>query len=414
MTRKFLAAPLLLALGLSAFAACSDDSDTPTAAPATETNVPAASSTASAPATPTVLPTPGEAKVPVTGLFSGEPPAGSQPISVTRTLGPRPETPFAPWDGTMAVIYDTKTSIQIDAGSTSQVVFSPDSSRAAWIPASSMAMATVMNLATGAVRTYAEGTNVGFLDDRRLAIHQAATSTWKVFDIDTGQLSSDQSLRPDQAQPGFPSYPPSPAGYYWLITPDPSTALPRGWTGKNNFRLIEISSGATALRFDAVFAAPAGPNEIVLATPLEGVMTNVFVVSIQTGKAEFIARTRYGRGPNWPLSATARYVLWTDNYCWTEGVDPPQGRVKLYDRATRTLVDIDDGVTSTDPEGDRYAKLTPGSSIAWGSFGATALIDSVSLSYTTVLPKVAPPFRNWSPGYRYASYAPGGGHGGLC
>lgn len=403
-----LRAPWIAVLIAVSLTGCSGkDSSGPTATPSPSIETATATS---APPSPSVSATPGEPRVQITGMFRGEPPAGSQPAPLTRSLAPRPESAFAPWDGTTSVIYDTATNRQFDIGYASLVVFSPDSARAAWIAGASTAAATVMNLATGEVRTYAEGTNVGFLDERRLAVYQASTSTWKVFDLDTGQLSADQSLRSGQAQPGFPSYPPSPAGYYWQFVPDPSTALPRGWAGKNDFRLIEIATGETALRFDAVFAALAGPGEIVVATPLEGVMTNIFVVNVQSGRAEFISRTRYGQGPNWPLSATARYVLWTDNFCYSEGIDQ-QGRVQLFDRAARTQTDVDDG---TPPAADRYARLTPGNLIAWGSFGASALIDPVSLAFATVLPEPSPPNRLWSPDFRYASYGLVGGHGGLC
>ena len=415
MTKSTSVLALLISLALLTFVGCGDDDDAGTPKTATSAAaVPSASPTALTSATPTVPSTPGEPRVQITGLFNGEPPAGTQPTAVVQSLGSRPDSSFAPWNGQSAVIYDTKTGAQTDVGNVSQVLFSPDSTLAAWIAGRSTAPATVMNLSTGSLRTYAEGTNVGFLDNERLAIHDAATSAWKVFDVTTGQLSSDQSLGPDQSQPGYPSYPPSPLGYYWQVTPDNTTALPRGGAGKNNFRLVSTSSGDMALRFDAVFATSGGPNEIVLGTPLEGVTTNIFVVNIQTGKAEFIARTRYGQGPNWPLSATARYVLWTDNFCWSDGVDQ-QGRVQLYDRTTKTLTEIDDSGTISGPSEERFVKLTPSDSIAWGSFGATALVDAVSLNYLTVLPQLtAASARNWSPDYRYASYALGGGHGGLC
>ncbi len=387
-------------------------------ATATTTAIPEAPSpTAAAAATST----PGAPRVQVTGLFSGAPPAGSQPLATTRTLGPRPASPFAAWDGTRAVIYDTKTSAEIDLGPATGVVFSPDSTVAGWIPASGPGgpgPATVLDLATGARRTYGEASNMAFPDNRRLAIYDSQSSAWRAIDLDSGQPSADQSLFPDhiwqlhRAPNGLAA-----AGYYFQVTRDESTLLNRGGAGKSHFRMIELASGATALEFDAVFAGPAGPGEIVLGTPLDSVMTNIFVVNIQTGRAEFIARARYGRGPNWPLSATDRYVMWAENFCWMEGVDPPRGQMQLYDRATKTLTDIADGVPpeSLEHESLRYGKVKPGGLIALGSFGARALVDPATLSYTAVLPGSAwPSFVSWSPDYRYAAYAPGGGHGGLC
>ena len=67
----------------------------------------------------------------VTGLFDGPPPGGTQPQAVTRALGPEPASPFAPWDGTQGVIYDTKTNKEIDLGPTVNIAFSADSTKAA-------------------------------------------------------------------------------------------------------------------------------------------------------------------------------------------------------------------------------------------------------------------------------------------
>lgn len=400
----------LLAFGVLAFTGCGDDD-----APRMPTAVASATGTVSR-ATPIATasepPTPGPSRVAVTGVFTGAPPQGSQPVAISDALETRPRSPFPDWDGKQSMIYDVKSGVAIDTGTTSRVVFSPDSSLAAWISGSSSGAAVVLNLDTGARRTYKEGTNVGFLDDRRLAVFQSQTTTWLVLDLTTGEQSADQSIPPDQAsQPGYPSYPPSPTGYYWQIAPEKSTQLPRGGYGKSSFKLIQIASGATALQFDAVFAAPAGPGEVVIATPLEQDMTNVFVINIRTGSSEFVARVRYGNGPNWPLSATTRYVLWTENFCWSDA-NPIQGDIQIYDRAAKTLTNIDDGGEQSE---GRYALLTPDGLIALGSFGASALIDPATLGYTVVLPGgVHPSFRNWSPNYRYAAYSVGGGHGGLC
>lgn len=393
----------------------SKDSQTPTAG-IQSTVTPVAATATPAATTPTVVPTPGAPRVQVSGLFSGPPPAGSQPPVTTRILAPRPPSTFPAWDALSAVIYDTKLGTTTNIGIAYVVNFSPDSSRAAWIATTAgggPGPATLMDIATGARRTFGDGQNIVFLDDRRVVVNQPQTSNWRVFDIATGQLSTDQSL-PARTLPGEPSYPPAPVGYYWVVTPDQTTALSRGWTGRSDFKLIERSTGVTALQFDAVLAAPGGDGEVVVATPLQGAETNVFVVNIQSGKAEFIARTRFGQGPNWPLSGSARYVLWTDNYCWAEG-GAAQGAITLYDRTTKSLTSVDDGVSANDLQRDRFARLTPAGVIALGSFGAQALIDPVSFAYTTVLPGVnTASSRTWSPDYRYAAYASGGGHGGLC
>ena len=221
-----------------------------------------------------------------------------------------------------------------------------------------------------------------------------------------------------QDYPGAPQYPRPPEGYTGEITPDTPTALTRGWYGRNTFRLLDAKSGATALQFDAVLATRRGSRRgRRLRRRSTGCMTNIFIVSIATGKADFVARARYGRGPNWPLSANANYVMWTDNFCWMEGVDPPQGNMQLYDRATKSLTDIEGGFVSGEWV-DRFVRITSGGSIGIGSFGPFGLVDATSLTWTTVASRlgtnVSGPSVRWSADDRYGSYAPTGGHGGLC
>lgn len=416
---------LVVVAGLLA-AACGGTSAKPTPPATTAAFSPTtaiATTPATAVTTPAATPTPGPPRVQITGLFSGAPPAGSQPVAKTRTLGPQPPSEFAPWDGTQGVIYDTTTGTEIDLGPSSAIAFSPDSKLAAWIVATPPDTAMVINLASGQRRPFGTGYAAVFLNDGRLAVSQQPG--WKLFDATTGQLSADQSIpAAEMSDPGFPSYPVAPAGYHWDVSHDTTTDLPRGGTGKSNYRLVDNTSSATALRFDAVFAAAAGPGEIVVATALDSVMTNIFIVNIATGKAEFIARARYGRGPNWPLSATGRYVLWTENYCHLQDVDPPQGHMQLYDRESKTLTDIADGVpvNSLQEEGLRYGVLTSNNSVGVGAavaeFGATALFDPATLTWTTVLPSFAAAKQAhqtaWSPDFRYASYSLGGGRGGYC
>jgi hypothetical protein len=96
----------------------------------------------------------------------------------------------------------------------------------------------------------------------------------------------------------------------------------------------------------------------------------------------------------------------------------------LYDRNTKALTDIEDGLPnygSSQGEVLRYGVVTP-TGLAIGAplaaYGAIGLVDPVSLEWTVVLPSYAAETQahetRWSPDFRYASYAIGGGHGGLC
>ena len=58
--------------------------------------------------------------------------------------------------------------------------------------------------------------------------------------------------------------------------------------------------------------------------------------------------------------------MWTENFCWMEGVDPAQGNMQLYDRATKTLTDIEGGVRQRRMGRPLRQDITSGGSIGIG------------------------------------------------
>jgi hypothetical protein len=131
-------------------------------------------------------------------------------------------------------------------------------------------------------------------------------------------------------------------------------------------------------------------------------MSNIFEVDPQTGDATFIASFSTSM-PNSPFAASERYIVWTENYCNINPSHESDGRTRIYDRTTGILTELDAGLFVTD--------ITPNGELADGTFGADALIDIESLTYTAKFPTND---RVWSPDYRYAAVGQTVGHGGLC
>ena len=411
---------LALAVGLIAvvvFSACGGGSQSTRGAPTEDGSQPTTAieptpEATRAPApTPTIRPT-----ILVTGLR--EEPLVAQPPRVTKTLGPRPDSVFPTWDRRHTVVYDTASGKAIELGEGSGANFSLDSRWAAWIagplsnaPSAALDLlgeAKIQNLETGERRTFGQGRAIVFVDAQRVAVLPPERGLWKVYDFATGKSSADQTT------PGRTAYRLTPEGNQLWVTPVKGSEFPRGGNARNTFDL-RGPSGALILQFQAVAAIPSAPNELVVATAVQAGLTNIYVLHTDTGVAEPVTNTRYGNGPNWPFSATASAILWTEAFCSDQ-----QGHMVLFDRASKTLVEIEDGIAPG--RGDEHARsgsLKPGGVIALGpSDSNVSLIDAATLQYVAVLPPVVPADRPtlpvWSPDYRYASYTSAGGRGGLC
>jgi len=175
---------------------------------------------------------------------------------------------------------------------------------------------------------------------------------------------------------------------------------------------VRDASNTILFSFDAVGVKAAGKDELAVAAPPVGGRSNIYLIELPGGSATFVASALPGSG-NWPFSASADAILWTDGYC---NLQQP-GPITYFDRNTGQLVRVDSS-TVTNPGTDiRWVQLRPDGRIAAGDFGASYLIDPATLAYVTVIPAGPTGGRgnvSWSDGYRYASHGPYGGHGGSC
>ncbi|MEO6043770.1 MAG: LuxR C-terminal-related transcriptional regulator [Tepidiformaceae bacterium] len=360
------------------------------------------SPTAVASASPTTQPTPAASRI-IT--LDGSPrPAVTV---VTRKLGPPPPSQFSTWDGVSTVIYDVKTGVEMNLGPGSQrAAFSPDSTKAAWAAGETFVdghEVFVIELVTGVKRSLGHGRMAAFRDDQTVGIYKEASNEVELVDLATGAHSPS----PD-GSPFSSSFHRLVSGWgFELRVPSSPDAQDR-----YAFELVELATQRVVLQFEALAAVPAGPREIAVATaPVSG-LSNIYVVNIDTGVAEFVATAQAHSG-NWPFAANADSVIWTDGFC-----AQPRGQVRIFDRKTRQLSVVDDGATNDEESYlRRFVRLTPSGLIAAGPFGAKYLIDPGTLQYVSVIPSSASQGAgdvNWSPDYRYASHGPTGGHGGLC
>src|SRR5690606_11030368 len=72
--------------------------------------------------------------------------------------------------------------------------------------------------------------------------------------------------------------------------------------------------------------------------------TNIFLVDISTGQAEFVATAAYSQHPfiwpqNWPLIANQDYVIWTEAFCAF-----PPGKTRIYERASREITELEESL----------------------------------------------------------------------
>lgn len=357
-----------------------------------------------------------------------------------RSLEQRPESVFPPWQGSNAVIYDTRTGQAIDLGPGGTVSFSPDGQYAAWIVGDRAALppgsflsgeARIVTLATGEQRVIGHGAAVGFPDTDRLALQlprqPLENAQWKLFDIDTLQPSADQTTGGQTAGERVTS-----TGHILRVTPKPGTDLPRGGYGTSHFELLDPSDRHLVLEFDAYKVVDATTTELVVASAWTEIPTEPFTsqpvflhyLDVTTGQGTLFAFAE-ASSPNWPLSANDKNVLWTDSFCGPED----QTQVMIVDRLSGMpfgLIRVSPDANIDRPQpgsDDAYMLLTPSGLIAEGTFGAEALIDPVTMKYVSALPPVqltpelqdkGPVQPTWSNDYRYAAYWQGGGHGGLC
>ncbi len=382
----------------------------------------------------------------VTGLF-----AEPKDTKVTKaTLGIKPASTLQPSDRKSVVVYDTQTGKQTDFGpgtitapvfNKGRLLYTAD--KQAWL----VDLTTMDKKSLG-------GADLAYFVDETHVLLIAFQQRNILLNLATGERALANSLsdtvvgEQESLGLGGPlrrhlisggailNYAVDVEKLYALkcrLTPTPESDL-CGLRFKEEYS-VEDGKGNVVFQFRALQASPAGPNEIVVATsPLcddgngkqiwceeeltkldaasggkpgnfqyaKGT-TNIFLVDLASGKAKFIATAAYDprtqlRPYNWPLSADANYVVWTEDYC-----GQTKGKTRVYDRKSGQIKELDQTL---------WVRMD-GGLIGAGEFGARAMIDPASLQYKTVLPDNLPDV-TWSDDYRYAAVGQASPHGGLC
>jgi DNA-binding CsgD family transcriptional regulator len=349
---------------------------------ATATVIASASPTVSAP------PTPG-APLTVTGLFDD--PRQTTPA---RTIQPppAPPSPFKDWDGVSTVIYDTQTLKETNLGPGSLPSFSPDAQKAIWVAGDNAVSGhdgeiLLVELPTGVVTTLGISRSAWFVDNDTVAFFEPGDTT-------NSQISLD--LRTGMKTPsvgGTVASQPTPTPYGYRITQE--KAGPKG-----EYRIVSVlgPSGEILMPFDALNAIPADANHIAVQTRVNSGTTNVFLIDLKTGAAQFLGTARIPNSSSLIL-ANARQVIWFDNFCSiTE-----QQQAMVFQRANSELLAVD--LPSN-------VAFTPDGRLLVARFGGGALLDPITFAATATIPPAGD--IRWSPDYRYAAHGQTGGHDGPC
>ncbi len=364
---------------------------TSTPQPATPT-MQAPPTTAVAPAPTLPAPAPGV----VTGLF--ETPRELNDGLVVSAPG-APVSPFSQVDG--AVIYDVQSGTMRALGPGTRPVFSPDGKKAAWLASdggSAILGGTVkvITLDTGVIEEFGTSLSVSFTDNETLVLQHMLPTPGP-----NKELSRRETLniRTGVRTPEVPDVNGQPNDT-WHVFEDLSIVLMSEWSGENTDVEIEVrraGSSEPVVRFRANRAMFADRDTVVMATPLAGAWTNIFLIDLRSGKATYVA-TAIADEWNWPLAATSNFVAWTDNYC-----DDNSAPTRVYDRQAGTI---------TTYQGAHWWFIATNQGLLQvDTFGGSALFDPATRAYVASVPQGQ---TLWSSDYRYASQGDVGGHGGLC
>jgi hypothetical protein len=432
---------LLGILFLSAlFLGCSGDDDTPPASsPGATPHTTARPGATFVPGGSTPEP-PGSNLTPLlqlTGVF-----AEAQPVAVSEVvnLSQRPQAQFKAWDGGSVVLFDTQTGVQHNLGPGR--VSSPSFGGGYFVYTGENAV-WLVDLATMQKQSLGHGLVAYFLGDQHIVINPG-DNQFVMVDVKTGvRTPVDQVTDPllrsmlDQRWGGEfrgswldNRYVARHAKGVEESCPGQSLEKRKCSAGASeSWRIDDLSTGETVLAFDANQVAVGGPNEVVIATSpvcddggpvscydllsrleaqsltapvfVQG-RTNIFIVDVETGQAQFVATATYNAGVgkwpmHWPLVANDQYVVWTESYCGN-----PQGVTRIYVRATGEIVDLNES---------QWVTLS-GSLLGLGEHGAKALFDLKTRRYVSVLPDQADV--NWSPDFRYGAVGQEFGKSGVC
>lgn len=372
-----------------------DEPDSPAGVSSTQVAT-TVSSTPVATATPSnIALTPGVSGTPGTLAPNPQPRATSVPEQ--RSLEPFVASTLTQPDPRDTALYDVAANTALNLGPGTIGQFSPNSKLMVWstLAGNNATEVWLIDVATKQRRILGLGRDPRFLDDGRVVAFTGG-QTREIIDVATGARTP---LPSGTLFPDFSVVPIS-GGTFRLRTMTTEPAANQA----HRYAVEEVSSSRVIFEFSAALAAAAGTNEIVLTTPPVNGTTNIYVVSVPSGEANFVATARWQAG-NWPLAASEKYIAWTEAFC----ANQDRGKTRLFDRATSSIRELNASF---------YVRLTPSDQLAVGDFGAKTLIDAVTLRTEFALPGTTQfdrgPEANWSPDYKFASTGFVGGHGGLC
>lgn len=441
-------------LSVTLLVACGgDDEALPSATPRPQpTATPGATEPAAAAPSPTAQP-PRPARE-VTDLFL-EPRLRDPDRFVS--VPARPPSPFQSWDRESVVVYDLEEMTERNFGPGRLATMSPDETRLAYNlqPQVGANQVRIVDLQSGELLHEFEWTAglAGFTHDDFLFL-AGGVNREQVYDLRRNEVVfidelDDSSLEARflaRTQPGrlFSE------GRYRLNhvlfdgdgragcqdKQDEDYELCRA-EALEQWTLEDASGGDLLLAFRAYKASPAGPGELVIATspqcvaddsstrwcpevlaelraddpegefPYEEAQgtSNIFILDIETGEAEFIATATFTPDTrvtpeNWPLIANEDYVVWTESYCSLES----PGNTRIFDRATGEIMELDASL---------WVEFTPTGDLGVDPFGPRAILDIETLNWNALLPEDVIDVGQSSSG-RYLYIGGVLGHGGLC
>jgi hypothetical protein len=142
-------------------------------------------------------------------------------------------------------------------------------------------------------------------------------------------------------------------------------------------------------------ASPSAPVQYAKGT------TNLFVVDIDSGKAKFLATVRYDpptriRPVNWPLTADANFVAWTEAYC-----GQPQGKTRVLNRKSGSIRELDAGLWvrlgASAAESWVWVSLEPGRCSILGACSTRPCCPTTSATFPgPVTPAMPRPVSRWA------------------
>lgn len=369
------------------------------------------------------------------------PPAPSEVTS--RELPPRPDSPFRAWDGATVVLYDVDTGEQHDFGSGR--VWSPPFGGGYFVYTSDNEV-WLVDLETLERESIGQGIGAYFMGEQHVVINPGDNMFYALrlnprtrtplADLTSPLLRNmvEQrwagKFRGAWLDQRYAIY--NPQNGYQVCNQEEKTYR-RCLSEYGEVWVVEdLNTGEVLLSFEANKALPAGREELVIATTpqcrdgealvdcydiLDGLeaqnpstsppayvqgTSNIFLVDITTGEAEFVATVTYNAGAGawpmqWALAADERHVIWSDSYC-----GDPRGRATLFDRETREMTQLDQAAWVSLHEGR----------LGIGEFGAKVLLDPATLEYIAVLPQLSEVA--WSADYRFAAAGQTFSHPDIC